>query len=296
MATGFGVDATVDGSGNVLSGMSAVDVRQVMGALYSPGIIQGLEVTTSPSALTYTVAAGTIAIATASYPLRNDVVVAPVPQTTISTTAPLSGSRTDIVYVRQYFPGDGDSYVRVQVGEVVPANAQEIMRFTVSAGQSNTNQATRIGEIQYSIAYGATLPILHYYNDPWSGVLPNALTRRGHGTFYLPTDRRLRFSITATLYAQNAVRFDNNNYCEYYFLPNIDGGDMMIFTSPGLHQAWGTYSWEAFFNVEAGTHTVNYGMGRMTGPGNAVTHSGVDGNGFGRNSIVFRVQDEGVVA
>lgn len=293
MTTGLGVDPTKNGSGVITSGMSALDMRKVNGALYTPGIISGCLVTTSASALTYTVDAGVVAIATATSPYN--IVLAPVPATVKTVTAPPSGVRTDIVYATQHFPADGDSEVIVDVGTILPANSVELMRFTIGVGVGNTNAATRIGTTNYSIPYGGTLPILHYFEDSYNGVLPNAISRRGYGTFSVPTDRRLRFSLSATLYAQNAVRFDNNNYCEYYFLPNIDGGDMQIWTTPGLHQAWATYTWEAFVNVAAGVHTCNFGLGRMVGPGNAATFTGTDGSGFGRKSFVFRVQDEGVI-
>lgn len=293
MSTGFGVDPTKDGSGVITSGMSALDVRKINGALYTPGIISGCQVTTSASAMTYTVAAGVVAIATATNPYN--IVLAPVPATVLNTTAPGSGTRTDIIYVQQRFPGDGDSEVVVNFGTSLPTNAVEIDRYTVGVGIGNTNAATHVGPINYSIPYGGKLPDLHYFEDTITGTLPNGLTRRGYGSFTIPTDRRIRFSMTALLYAQGAAGFDNAHYCEYGFLPNLDGYDQMIWTSPGLHQAWATYQWEVFANVSAGTHTVNFGMQRMVGPGTAATFRGTDSLGFGRKSFVFRVEDVGVV-
>lgn len=290
MATGFGVDATKSGS-VVTSGLTALDVRKINGALYTPGIISGGYVSRSVSALTYTIQAGVVAIQTAT----DNIVLAPFPATVLTATTPSSGSRLDIIYVKQNFPADGDSNVVLGYATSLPPNAVEIARFTMSAGMGNTSAAIQSGTIDFSIPYGAKLPTLFAFNDSYNGVLPDNLTRRGFGYFNLPTDRRIRMSMSATLYAQNAVKFDAAAYCEYYFLPAIDGVDVMVWTTPGLHQAWGTYTWEIYLDVTRGTHAVCFGMGRMTGPGHAATFTGTDGNGFYRNSFVFRVHDEGVI-
>jgi hypothetical protein len=96
------------------------------------------------------------------------------------------------------------------------------------------------------------------------------------------------------LAAIGAVGFDNSKYCEYGFLPNIDGGDFVLWTTPGLHQAWATYQWEGYFNATAGYHTVCYGGFHASGPGQAYQFHGVYG-GFGRTGTVFTVEDAGVV-
>ena len=45
----------------------------------------------------------------------------------------------------------------------------------------------------------------------------------------------------------------------------------------------------------AGTHTVNLGSLRIVGPGQAETHYGVDGQGFGREGVQFTVTDDGPI-
>jgi len=286
MTSGFGVDRASDG----LSGTTAQDIRRIFGGLYTPGIISGCAVTTSGSAMEYTVAAGVVAIQTSV----GEVVLAPVTQNTISTSsAPVSGTRTDIIYIKQRFPSvDTDANVVIGVGTTLPTNAVEVKRFTVSAGQTNTNAAVATGGVNYSIPYGASLGNLHRWQNTYSGPLSTSLIREGHGTFTIPTDRRVKFSVSALLYAVGASGFDNSKYTEHYFLPNIDGGDMVIFTTPGLHQAWGQYYWEHTINVSAGTHTTNLGSGRMVGPGQAATFYGTAA-GFGRTGIVYTVEDIG---
>jgi hypothetical protein len=288
MTSGFGVDGAADGS----SGTSSADIRKIYGGLFTPGIISGCKVTTSASAMSYTVASGVVAIKSATA----EIILAPVATTTVATAAaPSTGSRTDIVYVQQRYPSvEGDANIVVGVGTTLPARAVELRRFVVGAGDLNTNATVATGGVNYSIPYGASLGVLHSWQNTYSGPLSTSLIREGQGSITVPTDRRLKFSVNALLYANAASGFDNSKYTEHYFLPNIDGGDMVIFTTPGLHQAWGQYYWEHSINVSAGTHTVNLGSGRMVGPGQACTFYGVS-SGFGRTGIRFTVTDEGPV-
>lgn len=296
MSVGWGADSTVSG-GTVTSGTTASDVRKVWGALYTPGIVQGCTITRSGSAMTYSVASGVVAIKTGS----KEAIMAPVEATTVTTAAaPGTGSRVDLIYAEQRLPAAGDSTVQVKVAAfanndavVVPANSVELRRYQVSAGQTNTNAAVQVGGVNYSIPYGANLGVLHEWQNTYTGPLSIPLIREGNGYIDLPTDRRVRFSLNAVLYVAGANGFDNSKYTEHFFLPNVDGNDMVIWTTPGLHQAWGTYNWEHYINLPAGRHPVNLGAGRMVGPGQASTYYGLDGLGFGRRGIYFLVEDAG---
>jgi hypothetical protein len=97
------------------------------------------------------------------------------------------------------------------------------------------------------------------------------------------------------LQAQGAVGFDNSKYCEWGFLFNVDGGDFVLHTTPGLHQALATYEFSSSIELSAGSHVVSLGRLRIAGPGVAVTHYGTDGLGFGRRGIEFSVYDEGPI-
>lgn len=302
MTVGWGVDSTV-ADGVVTSGTTSSDVRKVWGALYTPGIVDGCVVTRSGSAMTYTIASGVVAIPTGT----KEAIMAPIQGTTINTlAAPATGTRVDLIYAEQRFPASGDSYVQVKVAHFdkdadawMPANSIELDRYLVSAGQTNTNSAVRLHGINYSIPYGASLGTLHFWQNTFNGQLSLNLLREGHGTFTLPTDRRVRFSMSACLSSEGASGFDNSKYCEWYFLPNIQGptvnGDMLIWTTDGLHQAWGTYNFEHSIDLPAGQYTTNIGAGRMVGPGRALLHYGADGAGFGRPGLIFRVEDYGPV-
>lgn len=295
MAAGWGVDATLDAQNNVVSGTTDADIRKVWGALYTPGIISGSTITRSSSAMTYTVAPGVVAIRIAN----GEVVMAPHTGGTVTVaTAPATGTRTDIVWVRQRFPNlHNTSELIVEAGTTLPASAHVLGRFIVSAGQTGTAAAVPTGGIDYSIPYGASLGVLHRWQDKSSKNLPmqtHPPVRYGHGTIYLPTDRRVRFSYSTTLHAASARGFDNSGYCEYAYIPSLDNSDFVQWTTPGLHQAWMTLHFEQTIEVSAGTHTVNIGYRGVIGPGTARQEGGVF-EGYGREGAIFTVEDVGPV-
>jgi len=285
MTAGFGVEKAADGSGT-----TSGDIRKIFGGLYTPGLISGCLVTQSATDMTYVVSAGVVAIKTAT----DEIILAPVATTTVPTAAaPGSGTRTDYIYAKQDYPSvEGDANIVLGVGTSLPSRAVLIKKFIVSSGNTKTSQAVATGSIDYSIPYGASLGVLHKFQDTTVGTLPTALTRKGSGTISLPTDRRLKFSLTTTIQANNAVGFDNSKYCEWGFLPNIDGGDFILWATPGLHQSLSTLYFEGYFNATAGTHTVNYGAVRISGPGTAYHYYGTLG-GYGRVGTIFQVEDAG---
>lgn len=302
MSVGWGVDSTVV-NGAVTSGTSASDVRKVWGALYTPGIVSGC--TVHPQAdMNYYVDAGVVAIPTAGVA---EVVMAPVEGTTvISGPAPGSGTRVDLIYAEQRFPASGDSQVQVKIAAfntlaevVVPPNSVLIRTYLVSAGQTGTNAALKVGPVNYSIPFGGSLGVLHEWQNKYNGLISLELLREGHGTFTLPTERRIRLSLSTVLSAEGASGFDNSKYCEWYFLPYFSGpginGDVIIWTTDGLHQGWATYQFDHYINLGPGTYTTSIGAGRMVGPGRAVQHYGIDNAGFGRRGQYYLVEDMGPI-
>lgn len=300
MTSGWGVDATI--TNNVAtSGTTSSDVRKVWGALYTPGIVSGCTITRSSSAMTYTVASGVVAIS----PAIGEVIMCPVQGAPVTaTSAPQTGTRVDVVYAQQREPTSGDSNVVVGVVSfasendvVLPPASQELGRYLVSAGQTGTNAASRLGDANYSIPYGGTLGILHYWNDKFDGNLSRTLLRQGYGTFDLPTDRLVRFTYRTVLSARGAVGFDNTKYCEYGYLFNSNrvggNGDFVIHTTPGLHQAWATYEFNSTIILPAGKNTVSIAGLRLAGPGDVWQHYGTDTQGYGRNGGEFSVSDLG---
>lgn len=291
MASGFGVDPTIDPITEIVtSSTTSQDIRRILGALYSPGLITGGLVTTSASGMTYTVAAGVAAVRTAT----GQIVLAPFDQTTVTTTPVTSGNRTDIVYARQNFPAQGNSNVIIGIASSLPANSVKLAQFTLTTNTTNTNSAVRVGNVDYSIPYGSSLGTLHTYVDTRNGSLPAEVQTRGVGKIYVPSDRRIRFILHSTLSSLNAVGFDNGRYCEYAFWATLDNDNFVKWTTGGLHQAKGMYQFETTKNVTAGEHTVGFLMKREVGPGTAVQHYGWDSTGNFRTGTTFTVEDYGV--
>jgi len=251
--------------------------------------------------MTYTVSTGVVAIS----PAGGEVVMAPVQGASVTAgAAPGTGTRVDVVFATQRQPASGDSNVTLGVlsfaneGAVaLPAWSQELGRFLVSAGQTNAKAATQIGDVKFSIPYGGTLGRLHYWQNKFDGDLSSTIKRDGYGTFNLSTDRLVRFTYRAVLSAKGAVGFDNSKYCEYGYIFNSDriggSGDFIMHTTPGLHQAWGTYEFNSTIILPAGKNTVSMAGLRTVGPGTVVQHYGTDAMGYGRNGGEFSVVDLG---
>lgn len=290
--SGFGVDPTKDTNGVVTSSTSSKDIRRIWGGLYSSGLVTGGTITTSPSTLQFTVSSGVAMIPSAV----GENIATPFDTATVTAaTAPTSGTRTDIIYVQQRFPSDGDSNVVVGIGSTLPPNSIAVAKYIIGTNITNSNSATKTGDVDYSIPYGASLGILHQWRDTFSGIHNQSNLRLGTAKIYLPTDRLLRFTITSLLYSSGANGFDNSKYCEWYSNPELDNQPLTSWRTPGLHQAWATYTWQGYWSASAGSHTVSYSRGRSVGPGSAATLYGPSGSGWDWPGTLFTVEDAGVV-
>lgn len=276
MTSGWGVDATLNGSGVVTSGTTAADVRKVWGGLYSPGIVTGCTVSTSASAMQYTVTSGLVAIKTST----GEIIMAPVQGKTI--TAPAATNRTEIIWARQKFPAEGSSDVEIESGTVLPPNSVALKRYVVTAGQTNTNAAVQSGGIDYSIPYGSSLGILHQHRNT-DNTWFTASAPFGTKAIYLPTDRLVRVSLLTCVSAASA------EYCEAGFDFKLDGVKKWKWNTTVLSNAWATYFWSDTLVIPAGQHTVSYDRYRAAGTGNPWHHY-VAGDASGS---LFTVEDIG---
>lgn len=285
--SGWGVDPTMVG-GIAKTGTSSEDVRKVWGALYTPGVISGAVVTPSASALSYSVSAGVVAIKMAT----GEVVMAPVPSGTVPTTSVASGTRRDIVYAKQSIPTEGDSLIELGVAATLPARAVALGTFTVSAGNTKASQFVRSASVNYSIPYGSAGAALHYWRDTSNSQITGP-TSDGHGSFYLPTDRKIVISIDATLSSSVfAPGYNSNGWTEARYAPYIDGERMCTWFTPPLTGTRATYHYENYFDLAAGEHTVYLGFDRQAGPAYPVRHFGEVDRYSGTN---FVVRDAGVI-
>jgi hypothetical protein len=250
MTTGWGIDPLKSG-GVVTAGTTSADFRQIQGGLYSPGLISGGKITRSGSALTYTVSAGV-----AAFPIVN-------------TTAPSSGTRTDIIYAQQRQVSiEGDPNIVVAVGTSLPARAVMLDSYIVSSSNTNTNASVKTGNITYSIPYGASLGRLVNITSMFNTTFNTAAASTvGTGTFFLPTDRMVQFSLTVSVSANGAVGFSNTAYCEAGYDVYFDNVKIYSWTTMGLHQAWQEVYWMDYVQFSAGSHTIKVDQYRAQGPG-----------------------------
>lgn len=265
MTTGFGIDPTKDSSGNITSGTSSKDIRNISAGLYSPGVISGGVVTTSASAMTYTVSAGVAAFPIAT----NETVLGPIPAITIpAATAPTSGTRTDIIYATQGMPTiDGHSNVIVQVGSTLPARSVLLDQRIIGANIKNTNSATKTGSVDYSIPYGASLGILKQHRSGVDVDLGGVVTVTSQ-SFSVPTDRLVRVSLLTCMTSKGTSGYGTPaNYCEAGFYILINGVRQWTWSTPALSHAAANYYFADYYPFPRGTHTVSYQRLRMSGSG-----------------------------
>jgi len=284
MTSGFGVEATVDGGGVVTSGTTSSDIRKIFGALYTPGIMQGGVVTTNATLMRYQVTAGVVAIRTST----GEIILAPFDATNVTTTAaPGSGSRVDTIYVQQRYPsieGDSNIFVGVAAGTALPARAVALKKYTVSAGNTNTNQAVQSGGIDYVLPYGASLGVIHKHQNVANGTFSSTSSAWGIGSFYVPVDRLIEVSILTNLSCPSG-------YVEVAFDFVMDGAKKWRWNTPGLTVANSSYFWSDTIVATAGTHTVGYDRFGSGGSGTPFHHF----QGAALQGTKFTVRDLGPV-
>lgn len=285
--SGWGVDPTVVG-GIAKTGTTSEDVRKVWGALYTPGVVSGAVVTPSSTGLSYSISAGVVAIKIAN----GEVIMAPVPAGTVNTTSVSSGTRKDIVYAKQNLPADGDSLVVLGVAATLPARAVALGTFTVSAGNTKGTQFVRSASVDYSIPYGSSGAALHWWRDTSNAAITTG-TSDGHGSFYLPTDRKIIISVDACVSSDSGLKgYNDASWTEARYAPYIDGVRMCTWYTPPLTAGWATYHFENYFDLTAGEHTVYLGFDRQAGPAYPLRHYAGADKFPGTN---FVVRDAGVI-
>lgn len=294
MTTGFGIDPIKNATtGAVTSSTTSEDIRQITGTLYSPGLLSGGVVTRSASALTYSVSNGVAAFpivvdnSNPPKPENRRTVLGPIPQTNLTTTAPTSGTRIDLIYAQQLTPSpDSANNVVVKVGTSLPARSVLLDSYIVSTGNTNSNVFARTGNITYSLPYGSTGSLFFYKKEPTNGTFTGRSITLS-GSFYLPTDRMVHVWLNAALSSQNAVGFDNSRYCEAGFDIFIDNVLIWTWTSVGLHQAHAEHHWSDIDGMNAGLHTIRLEKFRATGTGVPYIRN---------RGILLVVQDSGPIA
>lgn len=250
MATGFGIGPDQNGNGTTTE-----DIQRITSAEYIwPGIINRCGVTPTTE-MKYKIEGGAAVIkigATAK-------VKVPVYEQTIPTAAaPATGTRTDIVYVKQNFPAsDGDNQVVVGVGTTLPANALELDRFTVHAGDTSTNQATRIGNPIFARPVGGQFGVLHASVDTdGSTHSPGQTLTRGAGTFTLWTDSDVELKLSSCI-SNDGIGNVADEYGSVMYQLYVD--DILQYSwERRFDRVWESKEFSRLVTLAKGTHTVKY--------------------------------------
>lgn len=292
MPTGFGVGNDANGTGTTPD-----DIQIITAAEYATaGIIKGCEVTTSTN-MSYNIVEGAVVIRLSS----GRMVRVPVQAQTIPTAAaPATGSRNDLVYVKQNFPAtDGNNAVVVGVGTALPANSVEIGRRTIPAGITSTAQSTAAGNRIYAQLTGASRNLLSTIRDTDTTVRkPGEVITRGATSFVLPTDRLVEFRVTGVIASGNwnsrttSAPFGHwgTVKIKLYVDDTIQGTWEHQFDSFNRHLAI-----SHLIEITPGVHTVRYTLQtEYTPPNMPGTWRVVSGTAENYPGLRFHILDRGV--
>lgn len=260
MATSFGIDPTVNTNGEITSGTTSRDIRKVIGGMYTQGILNGMNVTTSTTDLTYKISAGS-AVNFISGGDGDEHVLLPGYPTTITTAAGGSTPRVDYVFVKQNRPEvEGNSNIVFGVTNTKPAEGDSrlvLKTFTVPAGMTRTSQASLSGTIDYAVPRAAAGKILMEKRDTYTGYM-NARSYQATilgGSIYLPSPRRVVVDIVSTYRNETTgTPVDDFVVSAIY----LNGKRDVTFMSGNLdltrHSRTDCYTW--VYELPAGTHSI----------------------------------------
>lgn len=264
MATSFGIGPDQNGNGT-----TPTDIQVITGAEYvNAGILAGCLVTTT-TAMSYQISAGAVIIQLSP----GKMVKAPVDAQTIPTNpAPATGSRTDIIYVKQNFPStdSGSNAVVVGVGTSVPANAIEIGRVVIPAGAANTKAGTPSGNTIYARPVGGMLGLMGSARDTDTSKHTSEVLTRGAISFYVPTDRYMEVSLVSCVSASEdpATGYVRNEGGSVFYKVFMDGQLIWSFER-SYNQYFEPKHFESGFQVNVGAHNFYYTVERRHVPSGA---------------------------
>ena len=262
MATGFGIGPDQNGNNTMPE-----DIQAIWSAMYiRDGILTGCDVKPT-SEMKYKIIPGGAMIK------LDDFHKIPVPvlaQTIPTSPAPATGSRTDIIFVKQNFPtSDSNNLVYVGVGTSLPSNAVEIGRYIVPAGATSTAQCTPTGNRVFTRPVGGQFGVLFSAVDTDTTVhKPGEQLVRGAGSFGLWTDSDVELKLSSCVSSELDTK---DEYGSVIYRLYVD--DVL------------QYSWERRFDrfyeskefsrivtLAEGRHTVKYTVEHRFSP------SGMSGN------------------
>lgn len=232
--TAFPVRQAEDGTG-----CTDVTMRRILGALYpDKGVVSGLKVF-GTTGLAYKVDEG---VAVCSKDTDDGNTLAYFEGGTVAASANASSNpRIDVVWLESHdlTQGDADNLVALGVTEGTPAAtpvepdaptyATKLAVMFVPAQASTTSSATRQGDVDQAVPYGASLGLVGElvvtYNANWDLDNPtNKEVGIGSTTFSLPTRRLVQFNVTVTMGANGGTMADGDG--SVYSVLYLDGAKL----------------------------------------------------------------------
>lgn len=301
MSTSFGAYPLKDAEGNVTVGTTEADIQQIYGSLYSAGLISGGVVTRSATAMTYTVSNGVAAfplVVDASSPYKPEnqrTVLGGWGPKVLTTTAPSSGTRLDMIYARQLTPtNDSDANVVVEFGTTLPARAVLLDAYIVSSTNTNSLASVKSVDVKYSIPFGAPRGTPWFsHRSTFNGTFTSTKLPAAAGTFYLPSDRYVTCNLSTSLNSNGAVKFDNARYCEAAYAVYLNDQWKFTWTTGGLHQAMQDFFFEEALTLAAGPYSVRVDRWKSVGDAIALPFQRY---GQGNLGMLFQIKDAGPAA
>lgn len=251
MTTGFGVGPDANGNGTTTD-----DIQRITSAEYIwPGIINRGNVTGTTS-MKYRLDGGAAIIQVGP---EAKVKVPLFAQDIPTEPAPATGSRTDIVYVKQNFPAtDGNNLVVVGVAQTLPSNALELQRFNVPAGATSTNQCTPTGNKIYTRPVGAQFGVLFSAVDTdGTEHAPGQTITRGAGSFNLWTDSDVELKLSSCISSTDVNGQVKDEVGSVMYQIYID--DILQYSwERRFDKFWESKEFSRLVTLPQGRHTVKY--------------------------------------
>lgn len=257
LGTGFGVEPTKDGSGNITSGTSSKDMRWIISGMYNQGILRDCFITTSTSGLTYTIGPGSVVNSIGPAEPRAEHVMMPVYGGNITTTAGGASARTDYIYVKQNLTTvEGNSDIVYGVTSVKPSTYDQrlvIATFDVPANMTKTSQATMQVERNYATPISIGGKYLVAKHDPFNDLMKNRELNDLGATFSLHTARLIRCDFTVTIDSDVGAGVNEALQSMVY----VNGTKMATFSTGRIDQSWTqTISNSFLLTLPAGRHNI----------------------------------------
>ncbi|WP_298578711.1 hypothetical protein [uncultured Olegusella sp.] len=289
--TAFPIRQTWDGVGTTDTAL-----RQIVAALYpNKGIISGLKVIGTNS-LAYNVLAG-VAVCSKGTSDGNTLAYSEGGSLTVAAND-TDNPRIDTLWITSHDATQGDSDNLVTLGVTqgtaeaiptepqIPTYATKIVSMLMPAGAVTTASATQNGTADYAIPYGASLGVLHSYQDTTNGnQKPYNWKLQNAATISLPTDRILHLRYSRSV----SARKETSEYVAF-----LVDGEIVASGELTIGQFWAVRMFDAYVTVPAGTHSIAV-KDKLRGDAQFNYRVAANENGMNFLGMQFQIIDAGVV-